>query len=182
MLHTAVTFWVTVVCIFLSCSDKNEQVDFVMDRENTPSLKATEVATLVSDSGITRYRINAAEWLIYDWAEVSYWDFPKGIRLEKFDENLNVVAEIQSDYAIYYDKKKLWDLRDNVKAMNLDGERFECDQLFWDENTEKVYSDSKIKILQKDKTIEGKGFESNQTLTKYVIKNTIGIFPISDEN
>jgi LPS export ABC transporter protein LptC len=182
LLRATVILGLTVGYVFLSCSDKKEQVDAIIDRERTPSLRATEVATLVSDSGVTRYRINTAEWLIYDWAPVSYWDFPKGIRLEKFDENLNVVAEIQSDYAIYYDKKRLWDLRDNVKAMNLDGERFECDQLFWDENTERVYSDSRIKIFQKDKAIEGRGFESNQTLTKYEIKNTTGIFPISDDD
>jgi hypothetical protein len=68
-----------------------------------------------------------------------------------------------------------------VKATNLDGEHFECDQLFWDENTEKVYSDSRVKITQKDKIITGYGFESNQALTKYTIRKPEGIFPLSEE-
>ena len=177
-----ITLFVTVVCFILSCSDRPEQVDAITNRAETPSLRATEVSTVISDSGITRYRINTPEWLIYDKAEVPFWDFPQGIHLEKFDTRLNVDAEIQSNYAIYYDKKRLWDLRDSVKAVNMEGELFECDQLFWDENTEKVYSDSKIKITQKDKIITGYGFESNQALTKYVIRNPEGIFPLSEED
>ena len=172
---------VAVVC-FLSCSDKPEQVEAITDRTTTPSLRANEVTTVVSDSGITRYRVNTAEWLVYDKAEEPYWEFPKGIHLEKFDFNLDVDAEIQSNYAIYYEKKKLWDLRDSVRAINVDGEHFESDRLFWDENTERVYSDSKIKITQKEKVITGRGFESNQSLTKYVIRNPEGIFPISEED
>jgi len=169
------------MCFFASCSDKSEQVEAITDRATTPSLRAAEVSTVVSDSGVTRYRVNTPEWIVYDRAEVPYWEFPQGIHLEKFNLSLDVEAEIQSDYAIYYDKKRLWDLRDSVIAINLEGERFECDQLFWDEISEKVYSDSKIKITQKDKIIIGYGFESNQSLTKYVIRNPEGIFPLSDE-
>ena len=172
---------VTVMCFFASCSDKPEQVEAIADRAATPSLRAAEVSTVVSDSGVTRYRINTPEWMVYDKAEVPYWDFPQGIHLEKFDLNLDVEAEIQSDYAVYYDKKRLWDLRDSVKAVNLEGEQFECDQLFWDEVAERVYSDTRIKITQKDKIIIGYGFESNQSLTKYVIRKPEGIFPLSEE-
>ena len=173
--------YMVMVAVICSCSEKTEQVGAITDRAKTPSLRATEVSTVVSDSGVTRYRINTPEWMIYDKAEIPYWEFPEGIRLEKFDVKLNVDAEIQSNYAIYYDKKRLWDLRDSVKAVNLEGEQFECNQLFWDENTEKVYSDDSIKITQKDKIIKGYGFESNQSLTRYTIRRPIGIFPLSEE-
>jgi LPS export ABC transporter protein LptC len=173
--------FVTVICFLASCADRPEKVEAITDRANTPSLRATEVMTVISDSGITRYRINAQEWEIYDQAEVPYHNYPKGIRFEKFNTQLDVDAEIQSDYAIHYDQKKLWDLRDNVKAVNLEGEQFECDQLFWDMNTERVYSDSRIKITQKDQIIEGVGFESNQELTNYVIRRPTGSFSMSEE-
>lgn len=118
---------------------------------------------------------------MFDKADTVYWDFPKGIRLEKFDEQMKVDAELQSKYAIYYKDLKLWDLRDSVVALNLEGEKFECEQLFWNQETEKVYSDGKIRITQQDKIIDGMGFESNQSLTKYTILKPVGVFPISDE-
>ena len=52
--------------------------------------------------------------------------------------------------------------------------------LFWDEKKEKVYSDKFIQIEQEDKIIKGYGFESNQDLTEYEIKNTTGVFTIED--
>lgn len=170
----------SMVAIFLfSCSEKHEVVE-VVERSISPRLHALDVATLVSDSGITRYRVNAKEWLVFDKAEEPYWDFPKGIHLERFDSALNVDAEVKSKYAIYYTNKKLWDLRDSVHAMNLQGEHFETNQMFWSEKEELIFSSEKIKITQADKIITGTGFESNQTFTKYVIKKPEGIFPIKE--
>lgn len=170
----------SVVAIFLfSCSEKTEVVE-VAERSISPRLHALDVATLVSDSGITRYRVNAKEWLVFDKAEEPYWDFPQGIHLERFDSTLNVDAEVKSKYAIYYTNKKLWDLRDSVHAMNLQGEHFETNQMFWNEKEELIFSNEKIKITQADKIITGVGFESNQTFTKYKIRKPEGIFPIKE--
>jgi LPS export ABC transporter protein LptC len=170
---------VTVMCFFVSCTEKKEFVE-VSDRASMAKLSATDVITLVSDSGITRYRVNAKVWNVYDKAEEPYWDFPEGIHFDRFDPDMKVDAEIESKKAIYYTNRKFWDLKDSVHAMNLEGEHFECDQLFWDEKAEKVYTNGKVKITQKDRIIYGKGFESNQTFTKYVIKNPEGIFPIEE--
>jgi LPS export ABC transporter protein LptC len=135
---------------------------------------------MISDSGITRYRISTPEWLIYDKAAEPYWDFPKGIKFERFDKNYKTDANIRSDKAVFYDNQKLWDLSGHVKAVNVEGEIFESNQLFWDQKQEKIYSKEFISITQKDKVIKGYGFESNQTLSKYTITKVKGIFPIKD--
>lgn len=169
------------ICFFFSCSEGNEVVDISSDPSTTARLTATDVTTLVSDSGITRYRVDAKVWKVFDRVEDPYWDFPEGIHFDRFDPDMNVDAEIESKKAIYYTTRKFWDLKDSVHAMNLKGEHFECDQLFWDEKAERVYTNGKVKITQQDKIIYGKGFESNQTFTKYVIKKPEGIFPIEDK-
>ncbi|MBP5457357.1 MAG: LPS export ABC transporter periplasmic protein LptC [Paludibacteraceae bacterium] len=178
--HAAATLGVAAVCVFASCSDGNQTVDSVTDRAKTPSLRALDVHTVISDSGVTRYRMNAGEWLVYDRAEEPYWDFPQGIYLEKFTPQLEIDAELRSKYAIYYERKKFWELHDSVHAKNLNGEQFECKSLFWDETKELVYSDDTITIKQANKTIVGKGFKSNQALTKYEIRNVMGVFPVSE--
>lgn len=169
------------ICFFFSCSEGNEVVDISSDPSTTARLTATDVTTLVSDSGITRYRVDAKVWKVFDRVEDPYWDFPEGIHFDRFDPDMNVDAEIESKKAVYYTTRKFWDLKDSVHAMNLKGEHFECDQLFWDEKAERVYTNGKVKITQQDKIIYGKGFESNQTFTKYVIKKPEGIFPIEDK-
>ena len=55
-----------------------------LTREQLPVLITDSVTTLISDSGITRYRIEALQWLIYDKTDTPYQEFPKGIYLEQF--------------------------------------------------------------------------------------------------
>jgi LPS export ABC transporter protein LptC len=138
------------------------------------------VNTLISDSGITRYKIVAEEWIIFDKKNPPYWAFEKGVYLEKFDTLFNIDASIKADTAYYHEKKKLWELRGNILIRSQRGDKFQTQLLFWDEKMEKVYSDKFIQIEQEDKIISGYGFESNQNLTEYEIKNTTGVFTVED--
>ncbi len=175
--------YAVVMLLFIACSSKSttETIDAVPDRTSMPRLDATQVTTVISDSGITRYRISAQEWLIYDKAAEPYWDFPTGIVLEKFDPDLNVDASIESDYARFLENPQIWELTGNVVAINLEGEMFETEQLFWDQKTERIYSDSLITITRATSIIWGLGFESNQTMTNYTIRQPQGIFPVREE-
>ena len=58
-----------LLLLTIACSsEKKEIVDLVFYPEKTYTMKATEVNSLVSDSGLTRYRLNAKEWLVFDKA------------------------------------------------------------------------------------------------------------------
>ena len=114
------TIFMVVVMFLLfmtSCSgEKKEIVDVSFDPETTYTLRTTDVSTLISDSGVTRYRLNAKEWLIFGKAKDPYWFFPEGIYVEKFDTLFQSEASIQADTAYNYEKKGLWKLVGNVKV------------------------------------------------------------------
>lgn len=167
------------ILFFASCGDsKINKVS--LDTSILPELSSDSITTIVSDSGIIRYRIFATKWEIFDKVDTPRWEFPEGLRFEKFDITYNVDANIFCKKAVFYSDLELWKLNDSVRAVNLKGENFETNELFWNQKTEKVYSDSAIKITQKDKIINGIGFESNQTFTKYSIRNPKGIIPIEN--
>jgi LPS export ABC transporter protein LptC len=177
----------TVICsiffllFIVSCSnDKPDKIGAVVDRTKLPKLHATEITTIISDSGITRYRITAPRWDIYDKASKPYQEFPDGIYFEKFDANMKVVANIQSNYARFDENDQLWELRGKVRAMNIQGELFETEQLFWNQRQARFYSDKLIKITQATHIITGIGFESNETMTNYTIKKPQGVFPLNE--
>lgn len=172
-----------LVCFFLySCSKKEvrHRAGAIADRKAMPALAGDEVTTLISDSGITRYRITAKKWLVFDKADTPYWEFPEGVYLEKFNLNLEADATVEADYAYYNEPAQRWMLRGNVQAVNLEGEMFETPLLFWDQQTESVYSDSSIVITRETSIIKGVGFRSNQEMTKYTILRPTGVFPISE--
>lgn len=178
----AFVFTLCVVSFAVSCTkDKPERIAAVSNRSAMPRLHATDITTLISDSGITRYRISAPCWNIYDRANQPYWEFPQGIHFEKFDLSLKVDANIHSDYAKFKENEQLWELRGNVKMTNIQGQLFETTQLFWNQLTEKFYSDSAITITDAAHIIKGIGFDSNQNMTNYHIRKTQGIFPVDQK-
>lgn len=178
---TIVLVAIVMLLFFPSCDGNKKPLGkAVTDRDSLPIMATYNVMTLISDSGVTRYRINTDEWLVYDKKKPSYWAFEKGLYLEQFDSLLNVDASIKSDTAYYYDKEKLWKLIGHVDIRNLKGERFNTELLYWNQATQRVYSDKFIRIEQPDRIITGHGFDSNQQMTVYVIHNIEGIFYVDD--
>lgn len=178
---TSMVVVMLLLLLTIACSsEKKEIVDVAFDPEKTYTMKATEVNSLVSDSGLTRYRLNAKEWLVFDKAKDPYWYFPEGIYVEKFDTLFQTEASIKADTAFYFSKRELWRLVGNVKVESLQGEKFDTSELFWNQKEGKVYSDKYIRIEQEDKIITGVGFESNQEMTQYKIFNSKGTFPVSE--
>ncbi len=167
--------------ILASCSkDKKNMATAVNDSIILPRMSTNGVSTLISDSGVIRYKIITEQWNVYDKLDTSKWTFEKGVYLEKYNNEMQIDAKIKADTAYYYDKLKLWDLRGHVNIRNINGEKFNTEQLFWDQGKERVYSDKFIRIQQVDKILTGYGFTSNQQFTNYTIHNTAGIFPVED--
>ena len=162
------TIFAVVVMLLLftaSCNGDNKEVVVVaFDPETTYTLRTTDYTTQFSDSGITRYRAIAKEFLKFDKAKEPFSYFPEGIYVEKFDTLFNIEASLIG----------------NVRVENLEGKKFETSLLFWDQKGEKVYSDKYIRIQEDDKIITGIGFESNQNMTQYKIFNSQGVFPVSE--
>ena len=139
-----------------------------------------DVVSLISDSGMTRYRILSKLWLVYDEAEVPTWKFPVGLKLEQFDDSFRIAATVKCDSATYFKNQKLWRLDGHVDIRNIKKEVIETEQIFWDQVNHKVYSDSFVHIERADRILEGYGFTSNEKLTEYVIRRPSGIIPVPE--
>lgn len=148
-----------------------------VDASRTPTMLTRDVETLISDSGVTRFRIVTPIWYVYDEVDEPYWSFPDGLNLEKYDNFFRQEATVEADSAVYFKNKQLWRLDGNVNITNVMNEKFLTNQLFWDQRMHKLYSDSFIHIERPDKVLEGYGFDSNEQLTRYTIRNVSGIFP-----
>lgn len=171
-----------MLLLFSSCSGKKKVFgEAITERDSMAVMDTRGVTTLVSDSGVTRYRINTEEWLVFDRKDPPRWSFEKEIYLEKFDSLFNVEASIEADTAYFFNKQELWKLMGNVHIQNLQGEKFDTELLYWDQRAQKIYSDAFIRIEQPDRIITGRGFESNQQMTVYTIHQPEGIFYVDEE-
>ncbi len=162
-------------------SDQPQYVRKFKNRATVPGMFTDSVTMLISDSGVIRYRVISEVWKIYDKAAEPYWYYPKKVYFEKFNDSLRTESMVSSDTAKYFTRRKLWELRKNVKVINLRGDKFETSLLYWDQLSRRIYSDSFIRIEQDGLTMMGYGFESNEQLTVYKIKKPYGDFPVDPE-
>ena len=134
------------------------------------------VNTLISDSGVMKYRIIAEEWKINQNLHTPRWLFEKAIFLEQFDEKFKPQTYIQADTAYYYTEKRLWELRGRVHVKTSDGLIYDSEQLYWDERMKKLYSNTYSRLVTPERSLQGAYFWSNETMTKYYVSNSKGSF------
>ena len=172
--------------IMLSASSCREEVKVnVASGINTskmPTMRSRNISTLISDSGVTQYRIVAPLWEVYDNIDTPVWKFPEGIYLRKFDRKLRVIATIAADSATFFKDRGLWQLDGRVEVTKEPKELFQSQQVFWDQNKGIVYSDSFIHIENATHTMEGYGFTARQDFSGYRINRPLGIFPVDRNN
>ena len=170
-----------VAALFTSCEDSSTTVvSHPTNPEVVPTMTTTDVQTIISDSGITRYRIAAPMWNMFEEAKEPHWTFPKGVKCEELDKNFNAVTTIQCDSA-YFDKgNSLWTLTGNVRISNVNNDLILTDQMTWDQRSHQMYSDAFIHIEKQGRIIEGYGYVSNERLTTYQLRQVEAIFPIDE--
>ncbi len=157
--------------------EEHNYVPNASDGNTTPTMATSDVSTLISDSGYTRYHIEAPLWLMFEDAEEPFWRFPEGLAMEQYDLQMNPAANVICDSAVYFSRKRLWRLDGRVVMVNTDRDSFLTEQLFWDQNSRKIYSDSFIHIVRTDRVIEGYGFESDQNMESYTVSKPTAILP-----
>lgn len=180
---TIVLIAIVMLFFYSACSSKDKDlVDIQFDPDIVPSMNTDSVTTLISDSGVTRYKLVAENWQVFDKAKEPYWYFPEGIYLERFDSLFQVEAKILADSAWNYTNKQLWRLKGHVDIRNMEGEMFMSYELYWDQKNQKVYSDKYIEIKREETELKGYGFESNQEMTDYrIFRPHEGKIPFKEE-
>lgn len=172
-----------LLTIFFGCKEDHKvDISHSLNSASMPSMSTRNISTLISDSGITQYKIIAPLWNIYDEADTPYWHFPEGLYLQKFDPEYNVIATVASDSARYFKNERLWKLEGEVEMTKFPDELFLSPRVFWDQRRQQLYSDTFIHIENATHVIEGTGFVSDESLSKYRILHPNGIFPINRDS
>lgn len=180
-IRKAIVASVFLLAGFTACEEEREHTaPAIHDRDSVSMMTSYGVNTLISDSGVIKYKIVAERWDVNTIKQPTRWTFIKGIFMEQFDEKFHVQAYVQADTAWYYDQKKLWELRGRVRIRNVNGLIFRSEELFWDGSTHELYSHKFSKVITPERTLQGTYFKSNEQMTMYTVNNSKGSFEKSD--
>lgn len=139
----------------------------------------SEHLTLVkSQNGLKSYHFTTPLLEGYLLAKDPYREFRKGVKIVTYkDDSLSSVdATLTANYAIYYEKRDLWEAKGNVVVENSEGRTLYTQQLFWNAKTKRIYSNVDSKIVQNEgrDVFYGEGFESDESMRDWRFRRMTG--------
>lgn len=168
----------------LSSSCENDLKDVEKIAAGTVAIPvdtSTGVEIIYSDSAKVQAKLITPELLHYKTAK-PYYEMKKGVTVIMYDDMLNETTRITSDYAIQRENEKIVELRKNVVVTNEKGETFKSEELIWDQNTRRCYSNQLVTIITSSQTIHGTSFWAKEDFSYYEITQSTGNFDVSSQN
>ncbi len=166
---------------FASCSsNKPEEIKAISRSEEMPALILRELETIITDSGTIKYRFITPELFQYPKKDNPYTELPKGFQLTIYLSDGTEDAKIKCLHAIYKDVNQLWELNNDVEAINQKGEILNTEQLFWNMADHTLYSDKFVRITSKKEIITGTGFNADESMKNWEIRNITGILELNE--
>lgn len=167
---------VTCSCIFMfsSCvNDENEVKELLSKRLGVD--EAHNVEAYMSSTGVMKARLRAPLMLRYQ-DTLAKVEFPETMHVDFFNDSIKIESQLDSKYGEYYETKNKVFLKDSVRVFNNTGDTLFCQELWWDQNLQKFYTDKPVRIHRPDMIMIGVGLSAPQdfkTFEIYKISNSI---------
>lgn len=158
--------------LLFSCSGKKAAAG--VDMEKMVTQRSDTLTMVYSKNGVKEYRFKTPLMERYEFAKDPYMEFRYGINLISYDSLGRESSRLRADYAIFYEKRELWETRGNVVGQNADGRELYTQQLFWDQKRDKVYSNVDSKIVDGMDEFVGEGFESDSDFKEWEFRESEG--------
>jgi LPS export ABC transporter protein LptC len=144
--------------------------------------EAKTIESYLSQEGVMKAKLTAP--LMYRYQrDTIYTEFPNTLHVDFYDDSVRVESWLTAKYGIYYDNLNKVFLRDSVTVINMEGDTLRCPELWWDQNSQKFYTDKPARLDGKDKHLTGtQGLEATQDLKIIQFKYPIGPFDIKEGN
>ncbi len=179
-LAVALSFVGSAILLF-SC-EAPQPVEESASYENLMTEYSENLSITQSENGRKKYHFQTPLMEGYAMARDPYREFRKGIKITMFedDEASTESATLTANYAIFYEDRKLWEVKGDVVAVNKDGRRLYTSQLFWNQTTHRIYSNVDSKIVSADEVYHCEGFESDEKMKDWTYRKLKGVTYIND--
>ncbi|GGB09836.1 hypothetical protein GCM10011511_36720 [Puia dinghuensis] len=175
-----------IACLgVVACNDKAAVQPVATGPHKIIPEEATDLTSLLSEpvtdssgklGARVKGKLTAPYMLRYQLADSPYAEFPRTLHVDFYNDSLKTESQLDSKYGKYYQNQEKVFLRDSVVVKNLKkGDTLRCKQLWWDQHTEKFYTDDSVRIYTPDKILYGTGMEADQNFRWYTIKKLSGV-------
>jgi LPS export ABC transporter protein LptC len=158
--------------LFAACENSKEELQALSGKRIAVE-QAKFIESYLSQGGKMRARLTAPVMNRYQ-TDSPYIEFPNTLHVDFFNDSLKVESQLNAKYGRYRETEQKVFLRDSVTVFNIKKDTLRSEELWWDQNSQKFYTDKPVQIHQPDKVIFGKGLEADQAFNWWVIKEVTG--------
>lgn len=162
--------WALIVIVLALACARKEAKDVPVDTTQTPDETIAEFVTQETDSGRVQWKLAAPRALRYSARNVFLLEKPT---IEFFDEMGNLQTTLKATNGEYSVLTHDMLAYGNVVATSTKGEILETDSLRYLNETDKIVSDSFVKLTRGRDVITGIGMECDHTLDSVDIKKNM---------
>jgi LPS export ABC transporter protein LptC len=154
--------------------------------------EATDLVSLMSEpvkdstgklGAKVKGKLTAPYMLRFQLLDSPYAEFPRSLHVDFYNDSLKTESQLDAKYGKYLSNQDKVYLRDSVVVKNLaKGDTLRCKHLWWDQHTEKFYTDDSVRIYTPDKILWGTGMEADQNFRWYTITHLTGTLLTSGTN
>lgn len=181
------TVFVAVAFVVIACSGKLKATGEISSGE-TPVQIVDDMEIVQTDKGKLKMRVNTPLMERYQNDSLEWQIFPNGFEAYAYDEQGRLETEITGEYAkhtkpLQGNGDELWAAYNNVVVRNLiNHQTMETDTLYWDPDTERIYTESYVRIIDPKGLMQGYGMESDQRARRSTLRRVFNNYAIIDND
>lgn len=144
--------------------------------------EAHDIDSYLSQGGKMKARLRSP--LMYRYQDtLPRVEFPKSLHVDFYNDSTVIESQLNALYGRYLEGRNKVFLRDSVVVFNVkNGDTLHCKELWWDQNTQKFYTDKEVRVHTPTRIIYGKGLEATQDFSKYDIMQVTGTIMVNDSD
>jgi LPS export ABC transporter protein LptC len=167
--------------MLFSCENDMMTVIKLSAKDSIPDVSITNVNVKQSEKGRITLELTAPKMISFQTRE-AYTEFPNGLKIIFYDSIMQPKSELTANYGISWDSKQLMEARGNVVIKNFQKqEQLNTESLQYDRLGRKVSTKEFVKITTPDRTILGKGMESDELFDNWVISDVTSTIYVEEK-
>ncbi|NIJ44734.1 LPS export ABC transporter protein LptC [Wenyingzhuangia heitensis] len=169
--------------VFFSCKNSSKEINDFLADQNLPIGVAENINHVYKDSGRVTSRLIAP--LLWDYTNRKlnpYSEFPNGVKIVTINRITRDSVTVTGNYAISYDLTRFSEIIGDVVVINHQkNATLNSEQMYWDQKEQYFFTESPFTLYTEKDTLHGVGFESDSSLSNWILNNTNGNFVVDNQ-
>ena len=149
------------------CVNDEKKVNDLFERKIGVD-QASDIVSYMSQGGRMKARLTSPRMLRFQ-DTLPRMEFPDGLHVDFYDTTLQVENQVDARYAKYLEMQNKVMLKDSVRVYNRMKDTLFCEELWWDQASQRFDTDKPVRIIRPGMVINGVGLTAPQDFKTFTI-------------